>query len=222
MSRLARIAGLLAVAALLLLGAAGYSGYVPLPNDPCIAMSEGTSSRIETRWTPPGIECVYREEPGSDDGTLFNYEGDGYLPDEPSGSWPAFLGVLAFGVAVVALGLRRWPTIPAWLRLTTGTTLTFAVGGAMAIAGGVQPLIVGLLWLGLPISITIDWLLRGRDRPWSYGFGGAAVALPSAAFATLAYLFGFGLAAYGATILLVAAVTALPWRRLPPRLIPSP
>ncbi len=139
-----------------------------------------------------------------------------------SGSWPAFLAALAFGLAVLGLALRRWPIVPTWLRFTAGTTLTFALGGALAIVGGVQFLIVGLFYLGPPFAITIDWALRGGDASWISGLFGALVSLPAAALATLGYLFGFGAAPYAVTILLVAAVTALPWRRLPLRLTPSP
>ena len=88
--------------------------------------------------------------------------------------------------------------------------------------GGVQFLIVGLFYLGPPFAITIDWALRGGDASWISGLFGALVSLPAAALATLGYLFGFGAAPYAVTILLVAAVTALPWRRLPLRLTPSP
>jgi hypothetical protein len=212
MSSAARMVGLLAVAALLILGAAGFSGYLTLPNDRCSLTGEGTSVHIDTRWTPPGIECVYESSPRADDGKLFTYD-EQFLPDERSGSWPVFLGTLLFGLATVFAALRRRPVAPAWLRMAAVTTLTFAFGGALAVEGGVQVLVIGLFYLGLPFAITADWALQGGGRPWQASLAGAVVALPAAAFATFAFLM-VGIAAYGVTIVLVAGLAAVPWRRL--------
>src|SRR3954452_13868726 len=53
-----RVVGLLAVAALLFLGAAGLSGQL-VDDDYCAAWgTEVSSLGYDTRWAPPGVECV--------------------------------------------------------------------------------------------------------------------------------------------------------------------
>jgi hypothetical protein len=195
-----RVAVAVVAALLLVYGAAGLSGHI-VANDPCLPSVEGTDRWAETVWNPPGIECVSESSGRARRSQL-------------SGTWPGFLGALAFGVTVIglALGPRR-----TWLRPAAVTTLTFAFGGALAVEAGWQMMAVGLFYLGLPVAITADWGLRGGTGPWLKGFRTGAVAYVAAGVALIGDLFGFGGLAYGMTILLVAALAAVPWRRLPPR-----
>jgi hypothetical protein len=212
------MAGLLAIAVLLGLGAAGLSGHL-VGEDHCMLTVEGSSGAIETHWTPPGVECVIEEPSGVDARGHFTYDGRERRSDR-TGSWPLFFGALLGGLGVVGLALRRRPDVPAWLRLAAVTTLTFAVAGTGTLVGGWLFSVVTVVWIGVPVAFLADRLLRpGRWNalPWTAGPVGAAVAVSATVIASFGYLAGFGAAAYGLTILLVAAVAALPWRRLSPR-----
>lgn len=204
--------GLLAVAALLCVGAAGLSGHL-VGEDHCPFGAEGSSVSYETRWAPPGFECA-----------VHGPADDASVVGERTGSWPGFIGALVVGFGVVGLALRRRADAPTWLRLSAVTTLGFAVAGVGAFYGGWQGSVLVTIY-GLPVAFAADrWLLRdsGGDRPWTAGLEGAAVAFTAVVVASAGYLFGLGLAGYGLTLLLVTAAAALPWRRLAPPHVASP
>ena len=173
-------------------------------------MVEGSHTRGDITWTPPGIACFTQDASGTDATGRFTYDGAWRLSDR-TGSWPTFLGGLLAGVAVVGLALLRRPGAPAWLRLTAVTTIAFAVAGAGAFMGGWQgSALVGVLYAPL-VAFAADWWFEPGRR--GAGLAGAAVAFAAAVVASAGDLYGFGLAAYGVTLLLVAALAAVPWRR---------
>jgi hypothetical protein len=168
-------------------------------------------------------ECVFQEPSGTSADGRFLYE-DGWQRGGRAGSWPAFLGALLAGFGVVGLALRRQLSVPKWLRLAAVTTLAFAVAGVGAFVGGWQFSVVVMTFVGVPVAFAADrWLRPGRrfDHPWTAGPTGAAVAFSASAVASTGWLFGLGLTAYGLTVLLVAAVAALPRWRSPPSPVPA-
>ncbi|WP_028066923.1 hypothetical protein [Solirubrobacter soli] len=212
MSIAARAVGAAALVALLFYAAVGYSGF--LVNDSfCTPMAEGSWATSSRQWTPPGMRCIFGGPSGADTSDVF---ADAVGPREHgrTGSWAAFAGALLLGFGVFGATLRRWPVVPSWLRLTAVTTLALAVGGAIVgyIGGDWQFLFVTSFYLGIPVAFAADHWLRPGARPEHAGFLGAAVAFCGVAIAHLGWLLGYGVGAYGAAILLVAAVTALPWQ----------
>ena len=224
MARVARWLGLLAVAALLVVGAAGLSGHL-VDDDPCSGVSgqEGTSVSSETRWAPPGHQCVFERPSATTADGRFLYDGS-VQRGEQAGSWAGFVGALLVGFGVVGSAVRRRPRLPAWLRLTAVATLAFAVAGAGALVGGWQASVLAVTLIGVPVAFAAErWLLPGRglDHQTRAGVVGAAVAFAAAVVASTAWLVGLGLAGLGLALLLVAAVAAVPWRRSAPRPVPA-
>lgn len=112
------------------------------------------------------------------------------------------------------------PTSPRWLRLAAVTTLVFAVSGVGALVGGWGASVFFGIGGGVPVAFAADrWLRPGRmfDHLWTAGPTGVAVALSALLIATTGWLAGLGVASYGLAVLLIAAVAALPWRRLLPK-----
>ena len=216
MSSIARGAGLLAVAALLVLGAAGLSGHL-LDDEYCMSSrpsseGEGTVGGLEHRWAPPGVECVFVEPTGT-------------TTEGRTGSWLGFLAALLVSFGIVGAALRRRPDPPTWLRLSTATTLVFAIAGLGAIGGGWQGSVLLATALGIPVAFLADHWLRPARRvalPWTAGPAGAAVGFAALIVASTAWLFDLGLAGYGLTLLLVARISALPWSRALTKLTPWP
>lgn len=210
----ARVLGMIAVSALLVLGAAGVSGFLA-GDDYCMPTLEGSSSRGEARWTPPGLECFILEPSGRDAEGRFAYEGASWQEreGERTGSWPDFLGAALAGFAVVGLAVRRRPAVPTWLRLAAVTTLALAGAGAVAIVGAWQGSLVLGAQLAIPIGFAADAWLRPARGSWRVGFSGAAVAFTATVVASFGWLFEDGLLTYGLTILAVAALAAFPTPR---------
>jgi hypothetical protein len=153
-----RVAGTIALAALLVLGAAGLSGHIAL--DDCMGRSigaghpEGTHARGGARWWPPGHECAYSEPIATEADGRFVY-GQGPTAVSSDGSVPAFLGTLAAGALLWLLVARSRPHVPAALRLTAATALAFAAVGAGARLGG--GFVFGLL-IGWPVGVPLAYL----------------------------------------------------------------
>jgi hypothetical protein len=201
------LAGLLAVAALLVVGAAGLSGHL-VDDDHCsgFLVEEGTGVRGEHRWAPPGVECVVAGPPGASPSATDEAQRRGRV-----GSWPAFLGTLLAGLGVVGLARARRPAGPPGLRLAAATTLAFAAAGAGALVGGWPASVFVGAALGVPVAFVADRRLRPDHRArsrWPAGTSGAVVALAALAVASTGWLLGLGVAAYGLTLLVVALVPA--------------
>ena len=219
MVRFGRVAGTIAIAALLVVGAAGLSGHITL--DDCMSRgvgeSEGTYAHDSARWWPPGHECVYHEPIATEADGRFVY-GDAPTEVSSDGSVAAFLGTLLAGALLWLLVARSGPHVPAALRLTAATALAFAAVGAGAWLGGV--FFIGLFtgWLvGVPLAYLADRSLRprrGRGLPLRAGSAGAAVAAVAVPAAGVALLFGLGLGAFVIVLVAVALLGALPRRRL--------
>jgi hypothetical protein len=205
----ARVVGLIAVVAVVFLGAAGLSGHL-VSEDFCSPQTEGSISRTTTRWAPPGRECAIQESSGTDAAGFFVYD-DEWQTRASTGSWPVFLIALLAGLGVAGLTLRRWPAVPAWLRLTALTTLVFAVAGVAAIyTGWYGSLAIGLVY-GVPVAAVADRLVRPGPRaevPVSAGLVGAAVAFCAMFVAAAGWIVGLGVSTYGLTLLLVAITAA--------------
>ena len=217
-----------ALAALLLFGAAGLSGHL-VGGDHCssvvlfeIGAGEGTSYYGDTRWAPPGYECAFLAPSGTTAGRRFVYE-DGWQRAGRTGSWIAFLGTPLAGFGIVGSALRGRPAVPAWLRLTAVTTIAFAVAGVGALLGGVKGSVLVAIAVGVLVAFASARRFgpgRGHQRAAE-----AAVALCAVLAATTGWLLGLGLAAYGLALVAVSAVGALPGRDAvrgeTPRLRPS-
>jgi hypothetical protein len=216
---LRRVAATIALAALLVLGAAGLSGHITL--DDCmsrgVAESEGTYAHGDARRWPPGYECVYYEPIATEaDGRFVYTERPTTVSSD--GSVSAFLGTLVAGALLWLLAARSRPHVPAALRLTAATALAFAAVGAGAWVGGVVFLGLFTGWMvGVPLAYVADRSLRpgrGRELPLRAGAVGAAVAAVAVPAAGVALLFGLGIGAFVIVLVAVALLGALPRRLL--------
>jgi hypothetical protein len=200
---------LLVIALLLVFGAAGVSGHL-VSDDHCdLQGPEGSYGGEQVLWAPPGIQCVRRQPSGTDAQGEFVSER-GWERSGRTGSWAGFVAALLAGFGIVGAALFRRSTISPWLRLTAVATLAFSAAGVLAIVGDGKIAVLAGVVVGVPIAFAADrWFLRGSGhRAETDGLGGATVVLCAAFVVAAAWLYGLGIAAYGLTLGLIAALAA--------------